>query len=231
MARKITKTSKTTSQPKIIAKSEVSAIPEKKVTSNAAYQKMSPTLKLKKSYIILGVIIIVLAILLYVFRGLFIAATVNGEPISRLTVINSLEQQGGKQALNTLVTKTLIEQEAQKEHVTVSQAEIDSEMKTIESNVTGQGQKLDDVLKSQGMTRQTLEDQVRLQKLVEKMVGKNITVSAKEVTDYMNKNKGMPGMTKANVEQQLYQQKLTPKVQSWIADLQKNAKINYYVSY
>ena len=60
-----------------------------------------------KTAIIIAVIII-LAALVYYYKGLFIAATINGSPITRLAVIKELEKASGKQALDSLITKKLI---------------------------------------------------------------------------------------------------------------------------
>ena len=87
--------------------------------------------------------ILLLAGLLYAFRSLFVAAMVNGQPISRVSLVRELEKQNGKQALNSLVTKTLIYQEARKQNVSVSDDEINGEMKKIEDNLQQQGQRLD----------------------------------------------------------------------------------------
>lgn len=192
---------------------------------------------MNKWYLTAGLIIILLAGLLYIFRSLFVAAVVNGQPVSRFSVISDLERQSGKQALDTLVTKTLILQEAKKQNVTVSQDEINTETKKIEDNVKKQGQTLDQVLALQGMDRNALIDQIKIQKIVEKLLGKDITVTDKEVADYIDKNKDSLGTdptsnaTKTQVKQQLTQQKLSEKFQTWLQDLQKKAKIDYYVKY
>ncbi|MFA5996816.1 MAG: hypothetical protein WC790_03850, partial [Candidatus Paceibacterota bacterium] len=47
--------------------------------------------------IAIGVAIILIVISLFFAKGLFVVATVNGSPISRLSVITELEKQGGKQ--------------------------------------------------------------------------------------------------------------------------------------
>ena len=192
---------------------------------------------MNKWYLTAGLIIVLIAGLLYLLRSFFIAAMVNGQPISRFSVISELERQSGKQALDTLVTKSLIMQEAKKQNVTVSQDEINKEIKRIEDNVKKQGQTLDQVLALQGMDRQALTDQIRIQKTVEKLLGKDIKVTDKEVSDYIEKNKDALGSdptseaTKTQVKEQLTQQKLSEKFQTWLQDLQKKAKIDYFVKY
>ncbi len=190
----------------------------------------------RKPYLLLIVIIILLGAALYYFRGLFVAAVVNGQPISRLEVIQQAEKQSGKQTLDTLIRDALIEQKAKQENVTVSSQEVNNEIAILRSNLKKQGQSLSAVLSAQGMTENDLRRLIRLNKLVQKMVGKNITVSNKEITDYINQNKSsLPSTNEAALRQQvkaqLLQQKTNTAIQSWLANLQKQANIVYFVQY
>lgn len=190
----------------------------------------------KRNFLILLGIAVVVG-LLYYFKGLFVVALVNGQPITRLDLIQELEKRGGKQMLSSLITQTLIEQEAKKKNIDVSQKEIDEEIKKVEDNLKKQGQNLDSALAFQGLTRYDFIKQIRIQKLAEKMLSKDIKVSDKEISDYIKQNNaGVPkDMTPAEVtasaKQQLQQQKLGSKAQAWLADLQAKAKIQYFVSY
>lgn len=205
-------------------------------TSTTNRQFRFSAFKVKRAYLISAVVIVVLLALAFFFRSLFVVAIVNGQPITRLAYINELEQTAGKQAMNSLVTKTLIQQEAKKNNVSVSNSEVDAQIKTIQDNLAKQGQQLDSVLALQGMTMPALREQIYLQKLVEKMVGKNITVSDKEISDYIDKNKDSLPQTasqadlKKQVHDQIYQQKLNDKVQTWIQGLQQKAKVSYLIS-
>lgn len=192
--------------------------------------------KMKKSHAVLLIVILVVAALVYGLRSFIVAATVNGQPITRLAVVKDAEKQAGKQALDNLVRNTLIEQEAKKQKVTVTDKEIDDEIKKAEESLAKQGRKMDDVLALQGLTRQDLRKLIRLDKLVTKMVGK-VVVTDKDVNDYIDKNKDtLPvGQTdeqlRKTVKDQLTQQALSTKVQAWLAELQKKAKIQYFVQY
>lgn len=205
----------------------------------AEKQTKAPTqtsVQIRKPYIILIVVIILLGALLYYFRGLFVAAVVNGQPISRLAVIQQAEKQSGKQTLDTLVRDALIEQKAKQENVTVSDKEVNDEITTLQNNLKKQGQTLDQVLSAQGMTQDDLRRLIRLDKLVQKMVGKNVKVSDKEVNDYIDKNKdSLPSTDEATLKKQvraqLTQQKTNEAVQSWLANLQQQARIVYFVQY
>lgn len=184
-----------------------------------------------------GLAIVVLVILVVAFKGLFIAAMVNGQPISRLSVIQQLEKQDGKTAINNLVTQTLILQEAQKRHITVSQTEVNNDLKKIDDALKTQGQSLDSALAARGLSKQDLIEQITLQKLVEKMVGSQVKVSDADVQNYIDQNQdSLPkdlsdDQLKAQVRQQLEQQQLQDKTQAFVSNLEKQAKITYFVNY
>jgi foldase protein PrsA len=189
-----------------------------------------------RKFLIILFLILVGGILFY-FKGLFIVATVNGQPVSRIALIQELEKRNGKQMLSSLVTQILIEQEAQKQNINVSQEEIDNEVKKVEEGLKKQGQSLDAALSVQGLTKDDFISQINLQKLVEKILAKDIKVTDKELSDYIEKNKDSiptdlkPEEVTASARQQLEQQKLSTKAQPWIEGLQTKAKINYFINY
>lgn len=212
-----------------------------KTTSAPANSKSSPVKaeKTKHNSAALGVLgaIVLLFVFLYVFKSFFVAATVNGEPIGRFAVIKAVEKQDGKQALDNLVTKALILQEAKKRNVTVSQSDIDAEIQKISKSLSTQGSSLDQALAAQGMTKTQLNDAIKLQLLLQKMVGNNVTVTQKDVDDFISQNKSMfpEGTTDAQMKTQataqLKQQKAQAATQNFLKGLQSNSKIIYFVHY
>lgn len=199
------------------------------------YQKLSrdKILAFLRRPIVITVIVLAFIVgAAYLLRNFFIVATVNNEPISRLQLVQDLERQYGKQALEGLVTEKLILQEAKKRNIDVSQSEVDSEIKKIESQVSQSGQSLDQLLALQGMSRQDLQKRVKVQKMVEKMVVKDITVSEKEVDEYINTNsesftQPINKETRDSVKEQLRQSRITDKYQQWLSDLKKKSRIEY----
>ncbi len=200
----------------------------------------SPVILKNKKRISIGIgIIIAIAIVILLavyFKNVFIAAMINGEPISRFSVVNALEKQNGKKTLDNLITKKIILQEAKKKNITVTQNEIDSEIKKITANLQSQGSTLDQVLTSQGMTMSDLNDEVKIQITINKLVG-DATATEKEIDDFVVANKGQMtgGITEAQFREQatvaLKQQKLQAKTQEFIKNLQGKAKIIRFVSY
>ncbi len=226
-----TKTAALKSTAVVATSKEIKETPEKSPKESSQQQ-----MKLRKPYLILIIVIIVLGALFYYCRGLLVAAVVNGQPISRLAVVQQAEKQSGKQTLDTLVRDALIEQEAKKENVSVSDQDVNTQIATLQSNLQKQGQNINGVLASQGMTMDDLRNLIRLDQLVQKMVGKNIKVSNQEVTDYLNQNKAsLPNESQAQLEKdaktQLLQQKTNAAVQTWLTNLQNKANIVYFVQY
>ncbi len=84
-------------------------------------------------FIRLVITVLVIAAVLYYIKGWFFAAVVNGQPVSRLAVVNQLEKTGGKQTLDSLINQSLILQEAKKLKITVSNKEVDDEIKRIKN--------------------------------------------------------------------------------------------------
>lgn len=189
----------------------------------------------KKQIKVIAAIIIVLA-LLFFEKGLFVAALVNGKPISRFLVINQLEKQSGKSVLDSLVMQTLILNEAEKRKIKIDQKDIDAQLSTIQKNVEKQGSTLDQALASQRMTKNQLTDQIRLQLLLNKMIDQNVTVTDKEVDDYISANKDQLGQQdsetlRSQIKKQLAAQKIDQKTQQFLQDLKNKANITYFVNY
>ena len=212
-------------------------IKSQKAEAQPATRKFKIPEYLRQPKMFVPLTIAVLILLALLFKGFFVAALVNGQPIARLTIIQELEKQGGKQTLSSLINQTLILQEAKKKNIEVSQEEIDKSAKQIEESLKQQGQNLDTALAVQGMTRQDFLMQLRLRGLVEKLLADQIKVTDKEVSDYIEKNKDTiptnlkEDEIKKGVKEQLKQQKLASKSQEWLTGLAKSAKINYFVNY
>lgn len=200
-------------------------------------EKPVKSMSVSKSKLFFLVSLVVLALLAFRFKSLFIAATVNGQPISRISLIKQLEKEGGKTVLDSLITNSLVLQEAQKEKVTASSSEISAQIDQITNSLKAQGQDINAALAAQGMTRNDLNDQIKLQILVQKMAGKDITVTDKEISDYFDQNKAAyPKGAKladesAQIKTTLMQQKTNTAITTWLTNLKSKAKINYWVSY
>ncbi len=199
--------------------------------------ELKEKLKTNNRQLITLITIIFVASFLFYFKGLFVAATVNNQPIWRLSVDRELEKQAGQKALDSLITKQLVLQEAAKQKTTVSDAEVNQTIKDLEKSLSESGQNLDSLLAQQGLNRNDLKEQIKLQKLVEKMLGKDIKVTDEEITkDYEDNKSSYPANKsfdelKETIKKQLEQDKLNKKTQAWVEELHSKAKINYFVQF
>ncbi len=236
MARKVAE-SKSKTARKTIRKPRISQNETNQTQNQPNRLNIGSLIENRKIIAIFVLVILISGVLLYFFKGLFIASLVNGEPITRLSVIQTLESQNGKATLDNLITKKLILQEEKKRNVQVSKNDIDSEIKKIEESLKTQGTTLDQALESQGMTRNQLNEEIKIQLSIQKMVEKDVKVTDKEINDFVTANKDQfpEASTEAQMKQeasdQLKQQKVQEKTQALISDLQKKAKIRNFVNY
>lgn len=215
-------------------KKPITELPFMKAKVKKITEFSSPKISIK--IVIIIVVIIALGVLAYVFKGLFIAATVNGSPISRLAIIRELEKASGKDLLDSLIVKKLVQNEANAKKIVVSDDEINGEIKKIEDQVIAQGATLDAALAAQGMSMEDLRKQIIFQKEVEKLVADKINVTDEEVEQYIKDNaisipEGQEATTIAQIKDELRNQKLSTEANVLIAALKSQVKIRYFVNY
>lgn len=183
-----------------------------------------PLRKVALLVVILGLIAIFVS-----NKGLLVAAVVNGRPIFRWQLTRVLTSRFGGQTLESMISQALIDAEARKAGISVSGEEIvkkESDLvKSLGGNVS-----IDDVLKYQGMTKADFEDQLRLQLTVEKLLGKDITITDADIDTYIATNEStLTATTEAELreeaKQAIFSQQVNDKLQTWFTDLRSKAKI------
>ncbi len=188
-----------------------------------------------KNAVILSGIVIILA-LLFTCKSVFIAAMVNGSPVSRLSVIHEVEKRSGKAALDGIIIQKILADEVHKKGITVSESEIATEMKAIEDRFTSQGATLDAMLVTQGLTRDDVRKQIITQLQVEKLLGDKIAVSDAEVGQYIADHKitvpkEKDAEMRTQVAAQIKQDKTNKEGSALVESLRSQAKITYFVQY
>jgi len=182
-------------------------------------------------------ILVTLIGLAYIFRGFFIAAMVNGQPISRLKIVKEAEKMQGTQILENYVMEALIEQKARAQGIQISDEVVNEQIEEIKQSVADQGQDFDQLLSLQGLTMAELQRQIRMQQMIEVMVGAEIEVSDEKIAEYLESNKDFlpEDMEQEELEelakQQLQQQEMSQKYQEWMDKLKEEANLRYFVNY
>lgn len=184
----------------------------------------------KKIYILLAVA--GLLILAVYNKSLFIAATVNGAPITNLELQLKLNAQFREQTLNQLVNEKIIMSEAAKNNALPTQAEIDTKIADLEKSVGGK-ETLDSLLTQQGQTRIGLRDQVLVQLAISKLYDKEASVSALEVMEFIASNKAQMQATESAAQEKeatdsLKQQKLSQIFSQKFQELRQKANIKIF---
>lgn len=202
--------------------------------SQAVSGRKLPMISVKSASILSGVIIALA--LIFVYKGMFIAAVVNGSPISRFAVIHTIEKKSGKAALDMLIIQKVLADEVHKKGIIVSEPEIAAEMKIIEDRFVGQGTTLDAYLVTQGVTRDDVRNQIITQLEVEKLLGDKIAVSDAEVNQYIADHKIVVSKDKdaemrTQVATQIKQDKTNKEGNTLVESLRSSAKVTYFVQY
>lgn len=212
---------------------------ENQNSSEAPAQSAAITsgLKSRKTlFVALGIAAILILGALLVMQGYVVAATVNGKPISRFAVISELERQAGQQAIDALITKKLIADEARARNIVVDESELNGEIQTIESQMAAMGATLEDQLQQQGITEKDMRNQLIEHLTLEKLLGEQATVSEEEITAYITENKvTIPKEEEAEarkkIQEQIREQKVDQLAGSFLAELKAKANVKYYVDY
>lgn len=180
----------------------------------------------------LFILIIGLVLIGFYKKEWFVAAMVNNQPLTTLEVIQRMNALHKERIVTQLINEKLLEQEAAKKGVFVSQKEVDEKITETENQYGGK-EKFESLIAQQGITRQELARQTRFQLIVEKLYEKEATVSAEEIQKFMDESSNIPEATepakfKKLAEEQLKQQKISGIFNEKFQALKQAAKIQIF---
>lgn len=115
-------------------------------------------------------------------------ASVNGTDISKAELYDKLVEAGGEATLQNLITNTLVDQEAKKANITVTDADITAEIEDLKKQFGGE-EALNNALQQSSMTLDDLKKQMPMQVKIRKLVEPKVTVTDDEITKYFDENK------------------------------------------
>lgn len=180
------------------------------------------------------IVLVALGILLLAFfkKSWFVAAIVNGTPITNLELQIKLNQQFKTQTLNQLINEKVILDEAKKNGIILQESEINNKLADLEKNVGGK-ETLDALLSQQSQTRMSLKDQLKVQLVISKLYDKEASVSGDEVSKFIEQNKQLLRATEsAQQEKEAYDsiknQKLSQIFSQKFQELRQKAKIQTF---
>lgn len=183
--------------------------------------------------LIVLVVLTVLALLLVKNKGLILVATVNNRPVWRWDLEQRLSGQYGAQMLDELTSEALIYQAAANQGITVKNTEVDAKLAEKEKTLNGK-MTLSDALAAQGTTIGEYRRWLGLEMLLEKLVADQVSVSDQDVSDYIDKNKGLltateEGTMKDEARQAVLSDKQNTAIRQYFTNLKSQAKISKFL--
>lgn len=113
-------------------------------------------------------------------------AIVNGEKISRDDLYEAMYNSSGSSTLEDLIVRVLVNQEAKKAGVSVSDSELQDQIQKIINEQYGSESVFESTLQYYGMTRQAFEEQWRTYLLAEKILKPSLSASDEEIQAYFD---------------------------------------------
>ncbi len=123
-------------------------------------------------------------------------ATVNGEPIPQSRLYEALMDATGQEALEQLIVGELIDQEADKKEIAVTEAAVDEQLDLIKREYESP-EEYRSQLKKDGYTDRSMRMQVRRQLQLRGLLADRIVVSEEEKRSYYEQNKALWGQPEA----------------------------------
>lgn len=115
-------------------------------------------------------------------------ATVDGEKITQEELNNATLKQYGPTVLDTLISNKVIELEAEKEGITVSDEEIQEEIDQLIEMYGGE-EAFEQVIASNNIDEAGLEEDIETYELTSKLMALTIDITDEEITTYYEENK------------------------------------------
>ena len=115
-------------------------------------------------------------------------AKVDGEKILQTELDEALRNQYGAEVLDTLITNKIVELEAKKQNITVSDEVIQAEYEEF-VEAYGGVDSVNEVLEENGLTADALKDNIRTYQLTKQVIAASIEITDEEVEQYFEHNK------------------------------------------
>lgn len=205
---------------------------EKKGTQSSKVRTKTIFKGKKNKNLLLLIVALVALILVFAFlrfKYLVVPVSVNGQPLFIWEYLVEMHNTFGDQMLNQLIAKSLVEQKAKEQGVSVSSQEIDEEFTKLEEQIAAEGG-IDEFLKSQGLTRAEVRKEIEINLVIQKLMADQISVSEEEVNQYFKDNQDIyedisEEEAKAEIRVELKNKKYQQQVSQYLTELRVKAKV------
>lgn len=115
-------------------------------------------------------------------------ATVDGQEITKEELYDAMESQYGASILDTLIANKLVELEAEKEDVTVTDAEITAELEAFIESYGGEDA-FNSALEYSGLTVDNFKADLKNSMIIEKLIAPQVEITEEDMQTYFDENK------------------------------------------
>lgn len=176
----------------------------------------------KKVYIIVAILAVVLTITLgaYAKSKENTVGRVGDEVITKDELYAYLVKENGQTALNSLVAEKVIDLEAKKEKINITDEEIEKKLnETIDEN--GGEETFNQTLEYYGYTMDDIKKNIKQDLIVRKLLGTNIKITEDDMKTYFEENKesfndAKYEETKEKIKDLIFEEKLPTEYNTWI---------------
>lgn len=142
-------------------------------------------------YIVLALAILVLASLVVGCSSADnsqVVGEVDDVKITKDELYEAMVLQVGDQVLESLIGEKIVDLEAEKEDIKVSDEEIDKELSKLEEQYGGE-EALKQMLESQGLSLDVIKENISTNIKIKKLLGSQVEVSDEEIEEFFEENK------------------------------------------
>lgn len=180
-------------------------------------------------FLLIAVVVLILGLLIWKNKSLFIVATVDNQPIWRPAFEQRMLSQVGTSTLNSIVDEQILLNEAARKNITIPPQELTAKIEDIKKTLPS-GLTLEAALTEKNLSLSDLERNLTLQLTVEKIIATLPKPSATDVTSFIEKNKeSLTATDEAGLSVEATQAILNQKFQTFFQDLQKKAKVTRFL--
>lgn len=238
---KNTRSSKSRSSANVSVKRSSRAAEEKPEMTESEIQTRSLSkfpISRKTTYIIL--LALGLVVLLFAANKYLVVAWVDKKPVTAFEYYSTLSKRYGKDVSEELIVQKLLENEAANKKITISNDDLNNEIKKIEEQQGG-ADKLEQILQAQNISRNEFERLVKLQLMRTKLFADQGNVTDGDVDAYITENQdAFAPTTDANgaetdpksdpklresIKEQLKQQKINASFSAWLQTARQSDRV------
>lgn len=240
--KKTTKSGEKTKGSELKVSSPKKTTRRKKTTdeamSDVGFSESAPKSKIfTKKYLYAVLIVLAVIGVLFTLSRLWIVAWVDNKPITRFEIYSLLEKRDDGKTAEELIVERLLVSEGQKQKQSVSDAEVETEIKKIEEQQGG-AEQLNQILEIQKLSQVDFRKLVELQLLKQKLFGTGTAVTDEDVNKYIEENKASlpPGIMdnpesseaaqlRESAKEQLKQVKVNENFNTWLGEALNSSRV------